>query len=190
MKRSRGELRIIAGALRGRRWPVPDVPGLRPTPDRVRETLFNWLAPHITGMRVLDLFAGSGALRIEAISRGAAEALFVERAPAAAQALEDSLRRLDAGPTARVVRADAVAFLRAPLHGRFDVVFLDPPFDARLWQPALEALGPWLADDAWLYLETPAGATLESGAGWQQHREMHPRDARHALYRRTAAGAA
>jgi 16S rRNA (guanine966-N2)-methyltransferase len=83
MKRSFGELRIISGALRGRRWPVPDVPGLRPTPDRVRETLFNWLAPYIAGRRVLDLFAGSGALAFEALSRGAAAATLVEQNRAA-----------------------------------------------------------------------------------------------------------
>jgi|SRR5690606_1783569 len=190
MKGPAGKVRIIGGRWRGTRLPVADASGLRPTSDRARETLFNWLQPVLPGARVLDLFAGSGALGVEALSRGASEALFIERAPAVAQALEDSLRRLDAGPATRVVRADALAFLRAPLHGRFDVVFLDPPFDAGLWQPALEALGPWLADDAWLYLESPARAPLAPGAGWQPHREMHTRDARHALYRRTSAGTA
>lgn len=185
-----GKVRIIGGRWRGTRLPVADASGLRPTADRARETLFNWLQPVLPGARVLDLFAGSGALGVEALSRGAAEALFVERAPAVAQALEDSLRKLDAGAVARVVRADAVAFLRAPLHGRFDVVFLDPPFDAGFWQPALDALGPWLADDARLYLESPAGASVEPGSGWRPLREMHTRHARHALYLRPAAGAA
>ena len=189
MKAPAGKVRIIGGRWRGTRLPVADSPGLRPTSDRARETLFNWLQPVLPGARVLDLFAGSGALGIEALSRGAAEALLVERDPAPASALEDSLRRLDAGPAARVARADAVAFLAMPVHGRFDVVFMDPPFDAALWRPALDALGPWLAEEAWLYLESPTGAALEPGAAWQPHREMHTRDARHALYRRTDSGA-
>lgn len=189
MKSPAGKVRIIGGRWRGTRLPVADSPGLRPTSDRARETLFNWLQPALPGARVLDLFAGSGALGLEALSRGAAEALLVERDPALARALEDSLRRLDAGPAAQVVRADAVDFLGAPLHGRFDIVFMDPPFDAGLWQPALDALGPWLADDAWLYLESPAGAVQEPDAAWQPHREMRTRDARHALYRRVRGGA-
>ena len=86
-----GELRIIAGRLRGRRWPVPPVAGLRPTPDRVRETLFNWLAPRIAGARCLDLFAGSGGLGLEALSRGAAQVTFVEHDRAAAKALRERL---------------------------------------------------------------------------------------------------
>lgn len=186
MKGSPGKVRIIAGRWRGTRLAVPDAPGLRPTPDRARETLFNWLQPVLPGARVLDLFAGTGALGLEALSRGAAEALLVERDPVLARALEDNLRRLDAGPGARVVRADAVALLAAPLHGRFDIVFIDPPFDASLWQPALAAIGPWLADDAWLYLESPPQALIEPGAGWIGHRESRSRDARHALYRRDA----
>ncbi|MEO8316418.1 MAG: RsmD family RNA methyltransferase, partial [Pseudomonadota bacterium] len=84
MKRGVRELRVVGGSLRGRKWTFPDVPGLRPTPDRVRETLFNWLNPHIAGMRVLDLFAGSGALAFEALSRGAAAATLVESDRAAA----------------------------------------------------------------------------------------------------------
>src|SRR5690606_25222812 len=117
MKRPPGKVRIIGGRWRGTRLPVADSAGLRPTSDRARETLFNWLQPVLPGARVLDLFAGSGALGIEALSRGAAQALLVERDPALATALEDSLRRLDAGPAARVVRADALAFLRLPVHG-------------------------------------------------------------------------
>lgn len=179
-----GKVRIIGGRWRGTRLAVPDAPGLRPTSDRARETLFNWLQPALPGARVLDLFAGTGALGLEALSRGAAEALLVERDPALARALEENLQPLEGGAAARVVRADAVSLLAAPLHGRFDVVFLDPPFEAGLWQPALDALGPWLTDDAWLYLESPPQAQVEPGPQWMAHRESRSRDARHALYRR------
>jgi len=191
MKNAPGKVRIIGGRWRGSRLAVPSAPGLRPTSDRARETLFNWLQPALPGARVLDLFAGSGALGMEALSRGASEALLVERDPALARALEDNLQRLDAGVGARVVRADAVSLLAVPLHGRFDIVFLDPPFDAALWQPALAALGPWLADDAWLYLESPPEARIEPGPDWLPHRESRSREARHSLYRRgTVSGSA
>lgn len=182
-----GSVRIIGGRWRGSRLPVPSAPGLRPTSDRARETLFNWLQPMLPGARVLDLFAGSGALGLEALSRGARETLLVERDPALAESLRASCARLGAGGAATVVRADALELLRTPLHGRFDLVFLDPPFDAGLWDPALELLGPWLADDAWLYLETPPGPRPPP-AGWAPHRESATRDARHALLRR-AGGA-
>ena len=188
MKRPPGKVRIIGGRWRGTRLPVADSAGLRPTSDRARETLFNWLQPVLPGARVLDLFAGSGALGIEALSRGAAQALLVERDPALATALEDSLRRLDAGPAARIVRADALSFLRLPVHGRFDVVFLDPPFDAGLWSPVLGVLDPWLAEGAWLYLESSAAAPVDPGSGWLPHRELRTREAHHALYRRPEAG--
>ncbi|WP_149193934.1 16S rRNA (guanine(966)-N(2))-methyltransferase RsmD [Luteimonas suaedae] len=184
MKRAPGQVRIIGGKWRNTRLPVADADGLRPTSDRARETLFNWLQPALPGARVLDLFAGSGALGLEALSRGAAEALLVERDPRLAQALEASVQRL--GAPARVVRADAPAVLRAPLHGRFDLVFLDPPFGAALWQPVFAALPPWLAEAAWLYVESPAEAGIEPGPGWSPHREGRSREVRHALYRRTA----
>nr|WP_219339812.1 16S rRNA (guanine(966)-N(2))-methyltransferase RsmD [Luteimonas salinisoli] len=179
-----GRIRIIGGRWRGTRLPVPDVPGLRPTSDRARETLFNWLQPVLPGARVLDLFAGTGALGLEALSRGAREALLVERDPRLAQALEETVQRLHAGDRARVVRADALALLRAPLHGRFDLVFVDPPFADGLWQPVLDGLAPWLAEDAWLYLESPGQAGVPAGEGWLPHREGRSRDAGHALYRR------
>lgn len=181
-----GSVRIIGGRWRGTRLPVADAEGLRPTSDRTRETLFNWLAPVLPGARVLDLFAGSGALGLEALSRGAREALLVERDPTLADALVAVVGRLDASDHATVVRADAVALLGAPLHGRFDIVFLDPPFAARLREPAIAALGPWLAPDAWLYIEAPAGVPLAPGPDWTLHREGTTRDSRHALYRRVA----
>lgn len=185
-----GHVRIIGGRWRGTRLPVADVPGLRPSTDRVRETLFNWLQPAIAGARVLDLFAGSGALGLESLSRGAREAVLVERDAGIAETLRAAIERLHAQDDATVVRADAMTFLRAPLHGRFDIVFVDPPFDAQLWPQVLAALPPWLAEDAWLYLETPATGNIEPVGGWSLHREGRTREVRHALYRRYAGAAA
>lgn len=188
-----GAVRIIGGHWRGTRLPVADAGGLRPTPDRVRETLFNWLQAMLPGARVLDLFAGSGALGLEAISRGAREALLVERDPRLVDSLRAVVERLQAGDRVEVVRADALAWLRAPLHGRFDLVFLDPPFTMDLWQPVLECLEPWLAEGAWLYLEAPVAAAIQPGGEWLRHRESATREVRYSLYRRggrAVAGAA
>jgi len=189
-KHAPGSVRIIGGRWRGTRLPVPDLPGLRPTSDRARETLFNWLQPVLPQARVLDLFAGSGALGLESLSRGAREAVLVERDPRLLESLHATVERLKAGDEAKVVRADALSWLCAPLLGRFDVVFVDPPFDDGLWDAVLAALPAWLADDAWLYLESPATSVVEPGPGWRLHREDRSRDARHALYRRVADRAA
>src|SRR6186713_2873873 len=118
MKRSHGELRVIGGTLRGRKWRVADAAGLRPTPDRVRETLFNWLAPHLAGRRVLDLFAGSGALAFEALSRGAATATLVESDRTAAANLRDTAARFGLAQ-ARIESTDALALLRSTAAGSF-----------------------------------------------------------------------
>lgn len=185
-----GKVRIIGGHWRGTRLEVADAAGLRPSADRVRETLFNWLQPVLPGARVLDLFAGSGALGLEALSRGAREALLVEREPELVASLQATVARLKADDQARVIRADALALLRAPLHGRFDVVFVDPPFADHLWQGVVDALAPWLAAQAWLYLESPLEAAVEAGPGWSLHREGRTREVRYALYRRVADGAA
>lgn len=184
-----GQVRIIGGHWRGTRLRVPSLPGLRPTPDRVRETLFNWLQPALPGARVLDLFAGSGALGLEAVSRGAAAALLVERDPTACEALREVVARLAAQDVVTVLRGDALAVLDAPLHGRFDLVFVDPPFAADAWPAVLGRLPAWLAADAWLYLESPAGDPPRMPAGWQLHREGTTRGTRHALYRRRGGGA-
>jgi 16S rRNA (guanine966-N2)-methyltransferase len=154
--RGRNELRIIGGRWRGRKLRFPSAEGLRPTPDRVRETLFNWLAPSIRGARCLDLFAGSGALGLEALSRGAAEVVFVERAPLVARHLREALGLL-AADGGRVVQADAAAFLAGPAQP-FDVVFLDPPFGADLVPAMLARLvaAGWLAPGARVYVEQPA----------------------------------
>ena len=132
-KKSRpGRLRIVAGKWRSRLLDIADVPGLRPTSERVRETLFNWLAPLIQGSRCLDLFAGTGALGFEALSRGAASVVFVENAPRAVKALETSARVLDASG-ANIHCGDATAYVRNARPASFDIIFLDPPFaDDRL----------------------------------------------------------
>ncbi|HQU16210.1 MAG: 16S rRNA (guanine(966)-N(2))-methyltransferase RsmD [Chromatiales bacterium 21-64-14] len=158
---ARNRLRIIGGRWRGRPVPFPPVPGLRPTPDRVRETLFNWLQPVIAGARCLDLFAGSGALGLEAASRGAAEVVLVERETRVVEGLQDLVRRLDA-PEVQVVRADALAWLANPVRA-FDVVFLDPPFaESELLADCARRLedGGWLAPGAYLYLEAGGRAGL------------------------------
>lgn len=189
-----GTVRIVGGRWRGIRLPVADVEGLRPTADRMRETLFNWLGnapqPVLAGARVLDLFAGSGALGLEAVSRGAREAFLVERDPKQAASLHATVERLRALEQVRVVRADSLAWLQAPLHGRFDIVFLDPPFAAGLWAPVLARLAPWLADNAWLYLESPAGMAVDPGPDWSPYRAGTTREAQHALYRRATDPAA
>jgi 16S rRNA (guanine966-N2)-methyltransferase len=151
---SRNSVRIIGGGWRGRRVNFPDVPGLRPTPDRVRETLFNWLQHAVAGARCLDLFAGSGALGLEALSRGATTLVFVEQAVAAARALQEHLIRFGGSPKARVVEMGAARYLRTPAPA-FDIVFLDPPYgrDALAeYIPMLDA-GNWLNVGGLVYLE-------------------------------------
>ena len=182
--RSAGKLRIIGGSLRGSRIDVADSEGLRPTSDRIRETLFNWLAPTIEGARCLDLFAGSGALGIEAISRGAGECIFVERDRTLARNLQATLNRLKVG-NARVINADALGWLGQGAEA-FDVVFLDPPFSADLWAQAirrLEANG-WLAPAAWIHVESAPGSAIDLPQNWQLHREGQAGAVRFALYRR------
>jgi 16S rRNA (guanine966-N2)-methyltransferase len=184
-------LRIIGGSLRGSKLAVPQVPGLRPTPDRVRETLFNWLAPTIEGARCLDLFAGTGALGIEALSRGAAHVDFIERDPVLAQLLRDSLIRLKQ-TQATVRNVDAFSFLVSAPAAAFDIVFVDPPFDANLWEEAaqrLEARG-WLSSTALIYIESSVTRVLSTPSQWQLHRESQAGAVRYALYRRSAKLAA
>lgn len=156
-KKKPNTLRIIGGTWRGRKLRFPDVNGLRPTPDRVRETLFNWLQPVIAGARCLDLFAGSGALGFEALSRGAASVLMVERDGSAVEQLRENIAILKTAD-AHVIQRDALAFLNNG-HGDaapFDVVFLDPPYHQNLIDPCCTSLEQhgWLAPHAHLYIET------------------------------------
>lgn len=152
------EVRLIAGRWRRTPLRVPDLPGLRPTPGRVRETLFNWLGDQLAGSRCLDAFAGTGALGLEAASRGAASVLLVEQAPALVQALQALVARLEgAAAIVQVRRGDGVAALAQAAPGSLDAVFLDPPFDAAaLFPRALSAAAAALAPGGRIYLEAPA----------------------------------
>ena len=160
---SRNSVRIIGGSWRGRRINFPDIPGLRPTPDRVRETLFNWLQHEIAGARCLDLFAGSGARGLEALSRGAKELVFVEQAVAAARGLQEQLTRLGGASKAQVAEMGATRFLRTPARP-FDIAFLDPPYGREAlaeYVPMLDT-GNWLKVGGLVYLENEktAGAPV------------------------------
>lgn len=183
---AQGQLRIIGGAWRSRRLSFPDAPGLRPTTDRVRETLFNWLAPYVEGASVLDPFAGSGALLLEALSRGASRALAVELNPAAVAALRGNLALLRA-EHAEVRAGDALQQLQSVAAEPFDLVFLDPPFHRDLLLPAcrlLEERG-WLAADAWIYTESESSpSALGLPGNWRLHREKHAGQVHYALWQR------
>jgi 16S rRNA (guanine966-N2)-methyltransferase len=148
-----GEVRIIGGQFRRSKLTVPDKPGLRPTPDRVRETLFNWLGQDLGGWHCLDAFAGSGALGFEAASRGADSVLMIEQDPQLARALTDAAARLKAD-SVTVRRGDAIAALQSRPPGSLDLVLLDPPFASDLFVPALRAARPALKPAALLYLES------------------------------------
>ncbi len=178
-----GSVRIIAGEWRGRRLEVAAGADIRPTPDRVRETLFNWLAPVLPGMACLDLYAGTGVLGLEALSRGAAESWFVERDAEAATALESVLVRL--GGQGRVLRADARRWLAGSVPRSFDLVFLDPPYaDDELGNLCTLLVRGWLAPHAWIYLEMSRKAPLPTlPEGWQLHREREAGEVRYALAR-------
>lgn len=182
MNRPPGQVRIIAGRLRGSKLPVADSPGLRPSPDRVRETLFNWLQGRVAGARAIDLFAGTGALGFEAVSRGAADVLMLERDPALASGLRAQAQRLQC-PEARIECVDALAWLaRSDPGPNFDLAFLDPPFSADLWQASAAALQAHLADGALIHVEAPIEVAYGVPAGWRLHREARTRELRHALY--------
>ncbi|HEY0883811.1 MAG TPA: 16S rRNA (guanine(966)-N(2))-methyltransferase RsmD [Ramlibacter sp.] len=148
------EVRIIGGQWKRTKLPVADKPGLRPTPDRVRETLFNWLDHDLGGWRCLDAFAGTGALGFEAASRGAAEVLMVEQDPELVAQLRSVQKRLDARGV-KVERANGLSVLTRLAPGSMDLVFLDPPFDAGIFDKALAAAAALLAPGGLAYLEAP-----------------------------------
>lgn len=181
-----GELRIIAGRFRHRRLRFPALSGLRPTSDRVRETLFNWLQAVLPGARCLDLFAGSGALGFEALSRGAAEVVFVERSPEAIGALRENAEKLQLPRTAACFElADAARYLQSPA-SPFDIVFLDPPFDSGMLASSLVALdgAGWLAPGALVYVEAPADGLPPLPNGWAWHRSQQAGRVAYALARK------
>jgi 16S rRNA (guanine966-N2)-methyltransferase len=155
----RNSVRIIAGIWRGRRIHFPDIPALRPTPDRVRETVFNWLQHSIADRRCLDLFAGSGALGLEALSRGAREVVFVEQFPAAARTLQEHLVRFGAAAKGRIMEMGASRYLRTPVEA-FDIAFLDPPFGKGALAEYIPVLdeGSWIKPGGLVYLENERSA--------------------------------
>jgi 16S rRNA (guanine(966)-N(2))-methyltransferase RsmD len=163
----RNRVRIIGGQWRSRLLRFPDVPGLRPTPDRIRETLFNWLGQDLAGQVCLDLFAGSGALGLEAASRGAERVVMVERDARAFRALQENVRALQAW-SVELVRMDALEFLATDVR-TYNVVFLDPPYAMRDRRPLLEAVRGRLAPGALVYLES--GEPLPAPLGWQSVRQ-------------------
>ncbi|MBN3855340.1 16S rRNA (guanine(966)-N(2))-methyltransferase RsmD [Paraburkholderia sp. Ac-20340] len=180
-------IRIIGGEWKRTPLPVLNLDGLRPTPDRVRETLFNWLGQNLDGQRCLDLFAGSGALGFEAASRGAARVVMVERSARAAAQLRANQARLGARMI-EIAEADALRLAANLAPGSFDVVFLDPPFgDTALFQRALELAAPLVASDGWLYVECGDAldpATQPALAGWSVVREGKAGAVRYHLLQR------
>lgn len=181
-------LRIIGGSWRGRTWRFPEGP-IRPTPDRVRETLFNWLAQAIAGARCLDLFAGSGALGLEALSRGAAGAVFVEHSAEAVRELRQTLALWGGAPAAaaQIHATDALSFLAGKPEA-FDVVFLDPPFAAGLLSQVATRLeaGHWLKAGALIYAECPAREPLPPlPAAWTLAKTGRAGEVGYHLLRRT-----
>lgn len=181
-----GSVRIIGGEWRGRRLPVPEIEGLRPSGDRCRETLFNWLQPHIRGARAVDLFAGTGVLGFEAVSRGAAGATLVEQCRRAITALSASAATLD-GERLHIVEADALAWLEGQPSASMDLVFVDPPFGAGLAAAALKALAQSAAlpTGGLVYLESPRSREAPlPPPGWQVVREQVLGEVRMQLMRK------
>lgn len=169
-RRALGTLRIIGGEWRSRLIEFDAEAGVRPTPDRVRQTLFDWLSPLISGASCLDLFAGSGALGFEALSRGAAYASLVEQGAVQAASLRAAAAKLAAGERAEIAQTDALSWLRNTAR-RYDVVFLDPPYGAELLGPALTALPRVLKGMHRVYLEWPRGQTPPLPAGYSLLKE-------------------
>lgn len=185
--RRRNEVRIVGGRWRGHRLRFPSVPGLRPTPDLVRETLFNWLAMEIEGCRVLDLYAGSGAVGLEAASRGAREVWLVEKHPHASRALKESIEKLQAGDRVRLIRADVLRFLKKGTEGPFDIVFVDPPFGKGLVVPTCRLLEEhsWLKSGGSIYIEAESHAQRPPlPERWQLLKEKSVGELTSRLYRR------
>jgi 16S rRNA (guanine966-N2)-methyltransferase len=190
-KQQSNQLRIIGGQWRGRKLSFPTLEGLRPTPDRVRETLFNWLNSAVPGARCLDLFAGSGALGLEAVSRGAAHTDLVDSAAAVCQQLNQHLQTLGTSK-ARAHQATAVQWLQqrgANSTAGYDIIFLDPPFHQQLAAHCIELIDQHqlLAPTAWVYLEMNSDEAMPAlPANWQAHREKNAGQVCYRLFRVTS----
>ena len=180
-----GEVRLIGGQWKRTKLPVPTAEGLRPTPDRVRETLFNWLGQDLSGWRVLDAFAGTGALGFEAASRGAASSTLLEQDSRLVAGLLAVQQRLGAA-TVTVLRADALAWMARAPRATFELVLLDPPFDSALAAPALALAAPLVAERGFVYLESAAAdAAPVCPAGLEPFRELKAGAVMARLFRRT-----
>ena len=192
-KRKPGQVRIIGGEWRGRRLPVVDLPGLRPSGDRARETLFNWLQPCIRGARCADLFAGTGVLGLEAYSRGAAEVTLVENMPLAVQALRAALVKFNSpGPKAGIhlVETDALKWLQTCEPGSLDIVFIDPPFGSRLETQSIALLASLevMQPGGLVYIETSRNTPpCHPGLGWEIAKEKTLGQVRMLLLRKIAS---
>jgi 16S rRNA (guanine966-N2)-methyltransferase len=186
VNQQRNQLRIIAGAWRGRKLVFAPAAGLRPTPDRVRETLFNWLGLSVHGARCLDLFAGSGALGLEAASRGAATVVLVEADPLVVRTLQEQVVVLDARQV-RIEQATCERYLQGPAEP-FDLVFLDPPYRQGVLTGCMELLEQrgWLAPAAWIYLEAERGLEPALPANWEPYRSKTTGQVGYHLVRRSS----
>lgn len=189
LARAPHEVRIIGGQWKRTKLPVADAPGLRPTPDRVRETLFNWLGQDLEGWRCLDAYAGSGALGFEAASRGASEVLLVERDARLVHGLRAVQQRLKADMV-RVETADALSWMTRCAPERFELVFVDPPFDADVFLPALHAAARVVVPDGFVYLEADRAFTDDAvlGPGLRVHRHGRAGAVHYHLMQRTMPG--
>jgi 16S rRNA (guanine966-N2)-methyltransferase len=170
----KNQLRIIGGQWRGRKLTIAEVDGLRPTGDRIRETVFNWLIGAVADSRCLDLFAGSGALGLECLSRGAREVPFLEKHSGAAKQLQQNCQNLEAA-NSHVITSDTLSWLKAQRHPviAYDLVFIDPPFDANLWDETItliESRG-LLNKDAFVYIESPRNTLIATPPQWQLQKE-------------------
>ncbi|RBW49188.1 16S rRNA (guanine(966)-N(2))-methyltransferase RsmD [Marinobacter sp. F3R11] len=180
-----GELRIIGGDWRSRKLRFPDAGGVRPTPARTRETLFNWLSFHLAGRDCLDLFSGSGALGLEALSRGAAQATLIDNNPALAKALRDNLRLLGSD-SGTVICSEVDSYLSQRNRQPFDIIFMDPPF-RQGWLttlfPLLDSQG-WVKPGGWVYVEHESEIHApDAPANWQLHRQKTAGQVTYCLYR-------
>ncbi len=185
---SSGQVRIISGQWRSRKLPIHDLEGLRPTTDRVRETLFNWIANDVRGSRVLDCFAGSGALSLESLSRYASYAKIFELQTQAAKQLVANLATLKC-ENADVIKGDSLALLANTPNEGFDIAFIDPPFRKSLAEKSIALIDKhqWLNDDALIYVETESEiAVLNVPASWSLLKEKKAGQVIYRLYQYTA----
>lgn len=185
-----GQLRIIGGCWRGRKLPIVHADGLRPTSDRIRETLFNWLAPTITNSVCLDLFAGSGALSFECLSRGALQAIMIEKNPLVARQLRQNSEQLQTDD-GLIVQQDAITWLHNQQHIQhtIDIAFIDPPFNYNLWESVTEQLhySQLLAPNALIYIESPKVSILKVPIQWHLCKQKKAGDVVYRLYENKSA---